>query len=118
MASLKIEKLPKIKTPVTMSRFFLGKHLKTFKVILALGFLEVFILSFRSYSFKFIIDALAIKSFGSLKWALIFCASVFIFGNLIRSVICLRFTIFNTQVTEKYRKFCFEYLLKQPQSFC
>lgn len=117
MQNLKIENLPQIKTPVTMARFFLGKHLKKFQVFVAYVFLEVFILSFRTYSFKFVIDALATKSLENLKWALIFCASVFIFGNLLRSINTIRFTNFNTRIAEKYRKFCFEYLLKQPQAF-
>jgi len=117
MAGLKIENLPKIKTPVTMARFFLGKHMRKFQIFVAFGFLEVFILSFRTYSFKFVIDALDTRNFESLKWALIFCASVFIFGNLMRSINKLRYTSFNTKIVEKYRKFCFEYLLKQPQAF-
>jgi len=117
MQKLKIQNLPQIKTPVTISRFFLGKHLRKFQIFVAFAFLEVFILSFRTYSFKFIIDALATKNLESLKWALIFCASIFIFGNLLRSTSKLRYTVFNTKIVEKYRKFCFEYLLKQPQAF-
>ena len=109
MQNLKIQNLPKIKTPVTMARFFLGKHLKKFQVFVAYVFLELFILSFRTYSFKFVIDALATKNLENLKWALIFCASVFIFGNLLRSINTIRFTHFNTRIAEKYRKFCFLY---------
>lgn len=117
MNDLKIENLPKIKTPVTMARFFLGKHLKKFQTFVAFGYLEVFILSFRTYSFKFVIDALATKNLASLKLALVFCASVFITGNLLRSINKLRYSVFNATLEEKYRKFCFEYLLKQPQAF-
>lgn len=117
MSSLKIENLPQIKTPVTMARFFLGKNLRKFQIFVAFGYLEIFILSFRTYSFKFVIDALATKNLASLKLALVFCASVFIFGNLLRSINAIKFTHFNTRVAEKYRKFCFEYLLKQPQAF-
>ena len=117
MQNLKIENLPKIKTPLTMSRFFLGKHLRKFQIFIALAFVEIFILSFRTYSFKFVIDALATKNLENLKWALIFCASVFIVGNLMRSINKIRYTVFNTKIVENYRKFCFEYLLKQPQAF-
>lgn len=117
MASLKIEKLPKIKTPVTMARFFLGKHMRKFQTFVAFAYLEVFILSFRTYSFKFIIDALATKNLESLKLALVFCASIFLSGNLVRSINKLRYVIFQTTIVIKIRKFCFEYLLKQPQAF-
>jgi len=117
MNHLKIENLPQIKTPVTMARFFLGKKIKTFNFILFLGFIHTFILSFRAYSFKFIIDALTVRDLDSLITSIVLVAFVFITGNALRAYQTLKFTRFNVVIIKKLRKFCMQYLFKQPHKF-
>lgn len=117
MSQLKIKNLPKIKTPQSMAKFFLSSNIKQFQFLVLLSYIEVFILSFRSYTFKGVIDSLAIKNLESLKSALIICSAVFIFGNLLRASNMLRFNKFNLKMVKRYRKFCVEYLLKQPHAF-
>ena len=109
--------LPFDKNFNSFTKYFLGSNLKWFYLSTTLGFVSMGILTFRTYTFKFLVDALLAGSnelFINAIWITVF---VYFVGNLLRSIEDILFVSVINKPSLKMRVFSFEYLLKQPFSY-
>jgi len=109
--------LPFDKNFYSFTKYFLGSNLKWFYLSVTLGFISMGILTFRTYTFKFLVDALLAGSnelFIKAIWITVF---VYFLGNLLRSIEDILFVSVINKPSLKLRVFAFEYLLKQPFSY-
>ena len=109
--------LPFVNSFKGFTKYFLASNLKWFYFTIFLGFISMGILTFRTFTFKFLVDALIEGSremFVEAIWITVF---VYVLGNFLRAAEDYMFVTLINKPSYRMRVFAFEYLLKQPFSY-
>ncbi len=110
-------KLPFEKDFKSFARYFLGKNLKWFYFVFFLGFVSSGLLTFRTYTFKFLTDALLLGSRELFIQAIWITVAVYLIANLFRAVEDYMFVSVINKPSLRMRIFASEYILKQPFAY-
>ncbi|MBT6293749.1 ABC transporter ATP-binding protein, partial [bacterium] len=109
--------LPFVNSFKGFTKYFLASNLKWFYFTIVLGFISMGVLTFRTFTFKFLVDALIAGSremFVEAIWITVF---VYFLGNFLRAAEDYMFVTLINKPSYRMRVFAFEYLLKQPFSY-
>lgn len=94
--------------------YFLGSNLKWFYFVIVLSLLATVVLTFRTYSLKFLIDALLLLDRDLFVQAFYLIILIYGGGKFLRCLADYMFVSLVNKPALRMRLFAFEYLLKQP----